>query len=234
MRLFVWLCGFIAVTVVVWADGSNSPVGTWQTGILGTDRGVANLTFDDQAGVSGYGITRDSLAPFTIGGTWDFDDKGDIVTAFTMFKTNGSVAVSAHMRLHGQNKLRGDGHSTGGHLVFLGAPADNVIDLSGGWFGQVKIRGTKMLDMFTVSASTNMPAWFDFSGDGLSNGGTFTVTGSLVITSDRRAAAYTLTDFGTGTQSATFAGKVVQHGRKLVFAGKTDDHSSIILHAERP
>jgi hypothetical protein len=150
-----------------------------------------------------------------------------------MFKTNGSVAVSAHVRIRGNDKLRGEAHSTAGHLVFVGAPDRNVVDLSGNWIGQVEVHGTKMLDTFTVIASTNMPAWFDFAGTGLSNGGTFNVTGSIVITSNRRAAAYTLTDFGNTTQTAAFFGKVVRHGRKLVFNGKTDTHSSIVFRAEQ-
>src|SRR5437016_2433869 len=71
-----------ALFLGVWAvrPGSShgqtlSPVGSWQVTVLGSDRGIAVMTFSNDFTVSGYGITRKQFGLFTLTGNWAFNSK---------------------------------------------------------------------------------------------------------------------------------------------------------------
>ena len=79
-----------------------------------------------------------------------------------------------------------------------------------------------------------MPAWFDLSGNGVNDNGTFNLTGGLIITPGNRVAAYTTYDYGTSAETDVFTGKLVKRGRKLVLRGHTEGGQPASIRAERP
>ena len=93
----------------------------------------------------------------------------------------------------------------------------------------------KTLQSFVLTPATNnLPGWFDLTGTGIGESGTFTLVGAVLVTSDRNAAGYTITDFGTGTLQASFVGRVSRKLNKLVLRGKDENTKSVTLHAEKP
>ena len=216
------------------SGANNSPVGTWQVSISGSDRGVTFLTFSNDFTFAGYGISQDALGPFTIAGTWEFDSKGRIVGGYTQFIEGGSTAGILRGSIVGNGRLQARVKTTEGPEKFRApAPAASP-DLAGAWAGKTRQPGENGLTSFTLTASTNMPGWFDLTGTGIDSGGSFTMSGAVLVTSDRRVGAYTVSDFGTATQTASFAGKLARKGKKLVLIGKNDDRQRVKLLAERP
>jgi hypothetical protein len=218
----------------VFSGQDSSPVGVWQFSITGSDRGVAFLTFSNDFNFAGYGISRNALGPFTIAGTWDFDAKGDVVAGYTQFIDAGSVAGTLSGRIFGKGRFHAKAKTTDGHQKFQAPTPAEVDDISGSWVGEVSSGGQKALESFTLTASTNMAGWFDLAGTGVGESGSFTVTGAVLVTSDNRIGAFTVSDFGTATETASFAGKLVKKGKKFTLSGENEDRNDVILRAERP
>lgn len=222
----------LAVASQSHAQGS-SPEGTWQFTIEGSDRGVAYLTFSNDFSVTGYGITRDALGAFDVGGTWGLDEKDNVVVGYTFFIPGGNQAGSIEGKIVGTGAFQGQSETTAGPLKFRAPAPAPAPDLAGTWVGELKAGGTKILETFTLTVNTNLPGWFDLTGAGVSEAGSFSVTGAVLVTSDNRAAATTINFFGDGTMESAFAGKLVKKGNKLVFTGKNTDRKAVQLRAER-
>src|SRR5439155_3874552 len=105
---------------------------------------------------------------------------------------------------------------------------------TGPWRCEVRSKGKKFFVMFDATLSTNTLAWFDLAGDGTSDDGNFTLTGALLITPNNRVAAYTVAATDTSTDTASFVGKLVKKGRRLVLRGRDENHKHVSMHAERP
>ena len=225
------LLSFFTASVCL-AGSSDSPVGTWATQIVGRDHGVCYLTFSNNFVVTGYGIAVDALGPFLMAGTWDLDKKGKLVGGFTQFIDGGSAGARLDGKVN-NNKLRAHVKSTEGPFNFKGEPADDIADLNGLWNAKVKQNGKPFYMTFDATLSTNVPAWFDLTGTGVNDTGSFTLSGGLVITPDNRVAAYTFYDYGTSTETDAFTGKLVKRGRKLVLRGRNENKQPVSLRAER-
>ncbi len=212
------------------AANSDSPEGTWATEIVGRDHGICYLTFSNDFSVAGYGISIDALGPFDVVGGWDFDRKGRIV---------GGIAEIIDGNSHGA-KIRGKANNNklrlhaGGGVNLKGDPAGSISDLTGAWVSEVRTGGKKFFVTYDATLSTNTPAWFDLTGQGVNDGRTFTVSGALLIAPSRRVAGYTIDDYGTSTKTASFVGKINSRGQKLRLRGRTDSNNPITIHGERP
>jgi len=220
------------LTPAAHAASSDSPVGTWATQIVGKDQGVCYLTFSDNFAIAGYGIAVDALGPFLMAGTWNLDKKGKLVGGFTQFIDGGSAGANLEGKVN-NNKLRANVSSTEGPFNLKGSPASDIADLNGLWNAKVKQNGKPFYVTINTSLSTNIPAWFDLTGTGVNNTGSFTLSGGLVITPDNRVAAYTVYDYGIATETNAFTGKLVKGGKKLVLRGRTDNKQPVSLRAER-
>jgi len=229
--LRIILLSLITASVCL-GGSSNSPVGTWATQIVGKDHGVCYLTFSNNFVIAGYGIAVDALGPFVMAGTWDLDKKGKLVGGFTQFIDGGSAGANLDGKVN-HNKLRAHVKSTEGPFNLKGEPADDIADLAGLWNAKVKQHGKPFFATFSAALSTNIPAWFDLTGSGVNDTGSFTLSGAIVITPDNRVAAYTVYDYGTATETDAFTGKLVKRGKKLVLRGRTENKQPASLRAER-
>jgi hypothetical protein len=212
---------------------SDSPVGTWATQIAGKDQGVCYLTFSNNFTMAGYGIAVDALGPFQISGAWNLDAHGRLVGGLTQFVGGGGFGAKFHGSAN-HNKLRALVNSTAGFFNFHGAPAGSIPDVSGEWLGEVRQPGQKFFVTYNAALSSNTPAWFDLTGQGVNNTGTFTVTGGMLVMPDRRVAAYTISDFGTSTETDAFIGTIAAKGKRLILHGHSSDNKPVVIRAARP
>jgi hypothetical protein len=213
------------------AASSDSPVGSWATQIVGRDHGICYLTFSNDTSVAGYGITLDRLGPFQMAGNWNLDEKGRLVGGFAVLDDPG---IGAHFRGQVNNgKLRAKVNATQGRFNFKGDPAGDIPDVGGAWRGEVTVKEKKFFVDLTATLSTNTPAWFDLTGSGTNDDGSFAVTGGLVITPDGRVAAYIVTDTGVSTDTAAFIGKLRARGKKLVLRGRDESGRNVVIRASR-
>ena len=225
-------------TILLWfitgavclAGQSESPEGTWATQIVGRDHGICYLTFSNDLTVVGYGISIDALGRLDVVGGWDYDARGRITGGLVISNDGHSHGEEIHGGVR-NDKLR----LHAGGVNFKGDPADDFADLSGRWVGEVRSRGNKFFVTFDATLSTNTPAWFDVAGHGTTSDVVdFTLTGALLITPNNRVAAYTVAHTGTSTDTASYVGKLVKKGRRLVLRGRDENHKHVSMHAERP
>jgi hypothetical protein len=228
-----FILAWIISTAVCLAASSDSPLGTWATQIVGKDHGICYLTFSNDMSVAGYGISLDALGPFDLAGHWLLDGKGRLVGSFSQFIQGGGAGAKFRGKAH-NDKLRVHVNSTAGGFNFKGEPAHDIADLTGPWNAKVKQNGKPFFVAFDAVLSTNVPAWFEISGNGVNDTGSFTLSGGILITPDNRAAAYTVYDYGTSVETNAFVGKLVKRGKKLVLRGRTDNNQPATLRAERP
>jgi len=219
------------------AQVTNSPVGLWAVDWTGGDRGLTYLTFSNTSNDfvwGGYGISIKSFGPFTIAGTWGFDTKGRVVGGYTLTLPSGSMPGTVTISLPTSEKLTGHAVSEGHHYGLNGEAVGTVPEVNGTWSGQVRTHGTQFFENYTVTASTNMPGWFDLTGSGAGPGGTFTVSGAWIVAADHRANGYTIRDLGeSGIVTSSFSGKFNGQLDKATFAGKDGDNKSVVIHATK-
>lgn len=215
------------------AANSDSPVGTWATEIVGHDHGICYLTYSNDFSVAGYGITLDALGPFTMDGAWSLDKRQRLVGGFTQFIEGGGEGAKFRGNVR-NGKMRVHVNSTGGRFGFKGEPANDILDMTGPWIGEVRTKGKKFFISYDATLSTNKTAWFDLAGMGTSDAGTFTLTGAILTTPKRRLAAFTDSDTGTSTETAAFVGKMNKRGNKIVLRGKTQSNDPVTIHAKQP
>ncbi len=227
-----FILAWIISTAVSLAASSDSPVGTWATQIVGKDHGICYLTFSNDMSVAGYGISLDALGPFNLLGNWNIDGKGRLVGGLTQFIPNGGFGALYRGKAH-NDKLRVHVNSTAGGFNFKGEPANDIADLTGPWNAKVKRNGKPFFVAFNAVLSTNVPAWFELSGNGNNANGSFALSGGILITPDDRVAAYTVYDYGTSVETNAFVGKLVKRGKKLVLRGRTDNNQPAMFRAER-
>jgi hypothetical protein len=241
LLLLVGFCSALALlnTPAAPAADTNALVKTWETQVIGpgADRATCFLTFSNDFTWTGYGIALKSFGPVTFDGTWSVDAKQRITGGFTEFRDDGDVGGTFIARLNGSNKLRARAiTATHRPLKFNGVAQSTLLDVSGSnWVGEVRSRGNKIFQSYTFTASTNLPGWFDIEGAGVAEGGTYTINGGLVVTSDRRANGYLISDFGSAGTTSTwsFAGKFLPSLERAVFRGRQDNGHHFVIHATK-
>jgi hypothetical protein len=132
--------------------------------------------------------------------------------------------------------LRGRAVATHGILQVKGTALSTLPDVSGSnWVGEVHTQGNTSFQSYTFTASTNLPGWFDITGSGVGQGGTYTVSGALIVTSDRRANDYLVSDFGSVNSTSTwsFAGKFLPSLECAAFRGRQDTGHSLVIRAAK-
>jgi hypothetical protein len=209
-----------------------SPVGTWEINILGADPGISMMTFSTNLTVTGYGITRKRFGLFTLTGNWGFDSHGNAVVAIveSVNGTNTAVSFTARVRRSGRFSAKGTG--TSGHFHFIGVTVTDFPDLGGSWTATVKRRGKTLRETYTISASTNFPAVFDVTGAGLSDTGSYTLTGEIITTShDKLSASIDRTFSGPDTVRSSLSGIVRPRKPVMSMHGDDDTGAAVVIKA---
>ena len=243
MKQFFSFVGICAALVLLSQPGAsaantNALIGVWETQVIGVgpDRATCFLTFSNDFTWTGYGIALKSFGPVTFAGTWGVDSKDRIVSGFTEFRDDGDIAGTLTATVNGGDKLRGGAITPHGHLKFNGDALSTLRDVSGSnWVGEVRTSGNTSFQSYTFTASTNLPGWFDITGTGVGQSGTYTVAGALVVTTDRRANGYLVSDFGSGGATSTwsFVGKFLPSLKRANFRGRTDSGHDLVIKATR-
>jgi hypothetical protein len=200
-----------------------SPVGTWQVSILGSEKGTLMMTFSNNFTVSGYGITRRQFGFITLAGNWSVDSKGDVVVAYiqTVNGVGSAFTLTAHMLSSVRFRGKATG-SSGGYRCKGEQPESLPDDLSGSWNAGLKRKGKPLNELFTATASSNYPAVFDVTGQGLSEAGSFTLSGTIIVSSENKVNAALDRTFGTDTQRSSLSGVFKHTQSKMVLEGNDD------------
>ena len=233
---FVGLCSVLVLLnqPAAPAANTNALIGTWETQVtgVGPDSATCFLTFSNNLTWTGYGIALKSFGPITFAGTWGVDSKDRIIGGFTEFRADGDIAGTITAGVPSGNKLRARAVTTHGRLRVKGDPLSTTPDVSGSnWVGEVRTRSNTSFQSYAFTASTNLPGWFDITGSGIGQGGTYTVSGALAITSGRNANGFLVSDFGSGNTTSTwsFAGRFLPSLQRGAFRGRTDTGDDIVI-----
>ena len=233
-RLFLVSALFLGTWVVQPAvSGAQplSPVGSWGVVISGADRGTSMMTFSNDLSVSGYGIMRKQFGLFTLTGHWGFDTNGNVVVAYLQSLNGVDTAVSFTARVQHSGKFRAKGTGTGGGLQFRGAVVSDFPDLSGSWSAAVKRHGKTLHETYHIAASTNFPAVFDVTGDGLSDTGSFTLLGTVIATSHNQLNVSIDRTFGVDTQRSSLYGRFKPAKPEMALKGVDDTDAHLTIKA---
>jgi hypothetical protein len=237
LSLVLGIVGSLLATGQSMAGGA--PATPWQFTIKGQDRGVMFVTFVTDTPptntATGYGISLDAGGPFAFTGTWYFNADNDIACGFIQTGAFDTFSGNFVTKSPGNGGLIAKASTSHGPQKFKAPQAGPIADLSGSWAGEIKSRQLKGLDSFTLTPATNnMPGWFDLVGTGISESGSFTLTGAVLVTTDRNAAGYTISNFGTATTQAAYVGRINRRGDKLILRGRDADSQSVTFRAEQP
>lgn len=216
------------------AQTTNSPVGIWETTWLGSDRGLSYLTFSNDFTVAGYGISLKSFGTFTVAGTWAYDSRARVVAGYTQLIDGDNAAGSLIATVPAGKKIRARAIASNGKFKLKGEMPVDYPDVTGAWVAEITQGGNHSFQTYTIAPSPGMPAMFDITGEGIGNGGTFTVTGAIIVSKRNRANAFLVSDFGTlGTSAASVTGKVFDKSGRMVLVGRDDSRKKILIRAEQ-
>ena len=210
-----------------------SPVGTWEVSIVGSDRGTSIMTFSNDLTVTGCGITRDQFGFFALAGTWSLDAHGGVIVSYVLSTNSvGSGGASFTARLLHSGRFRGKGHSSHGNLLlFKGEQPSSLPGLTGSWTAVVKRRTKTLHETYTITASTNFPAVFDVTGGGLSDTGSFTLSGTIIAMRNNTLNASIDRTFGVDTQHSSLAGRVNAKDFEIQLKGFDDTGAYLRIKA---
>ncbi len=210
------------------ARAATSPVGTWQLSIPGSQKGILMMTFSNDFTVSGYGITRKEFGFITLAGNWSFNNKGDVVAAYIQTVNGAGTAFTLTAHMLSGNRFRASATTHGGGYTCKGEQPESLPNLTGSWNAGLKRNGKPLGETFTATLSTNYPAVFDVTGQGLSETGSFTLTGEIIVSSHDAVAASIDRTFGTDTQHSSLSGvfKPARSQMKLQGSDDTGAHLS--------
>jgi len=225
--------GTVGVQSVVSGAQPISPVGSWEVVISGAARGSSIMTFSNDTSVSGYGILRKQFGLFTLTGNWGFDTNGNVVVAYVQALNGVNTAISFTANLRHSGTFQAKGSSTAGALQFKGATVSDFPDLTGSWTAMVLRHGKTLHETYAVAASTNLPAVFNVTGNGLSDTGSFTLTGSIIATSNNKLNVSIDRMFGVDTQRSSLYGRFKPAKPELVLKGVDDTDAHLTIKATK-
>ncbi|HUJ71706.1 MAG TPA: hypothetical protein VLZ30_05645 [Verrucomicrobiae bacterium] len=235
MKRSFWISALFLGTLVVPSVVSGgqpiSPVGSWEVVISGAARGTSIMTFSNDTSVSGYGILRKQFGLFTLTGNWGFDTNGNVVVACVQALNGVNTAISFTANVRHSGTFQAKGSSTAGALQFKGATVSDLPDLTGTWTAVVKRRSKTLHETYTITVSTNLPAVFNVTGSGLSDTGSFTLTGNIIATSNNKLNASIDRTFGVDTQRSSLYGRFKPAKPELALKGVDDSDAHLTIKA---
>jgi len=225
--IFGLLWGVLVLQPAVSHGQTLTPVGTWEVTILGSDRGTSMMTFSNDLTVSGYGITQKRFGLFTLTGNWGFDSHGDVVVAYVQSLNGTNTAASFTARLRRSGRFFAKGTGTSGRFRFKGVKPAGFSDLSGSWVATVKRHSKTLHETYTISVSSNFPAVFDVVGQGLSDTGTYTLTGEIITASHNKLNASINRTSGLATIRSSLWGMLKPRNPTMSLRGSDDTGASL-------
>lgn len=171
-----------------------TPVGTWEITLAGSENGLAFATFEDDHDLTGYGLSDDSPGIFTLAGTWDIDEKGNLTGSYFRVADGKSVTGTLSARLTGR-RITGSIAAENGSFNFKAKPQGTPRNLAGDWKGIATQNRVSLPQSYTI-VPTSLPGVFDITGWGLLlESGEFAITGTALIHSSGKVQLLASSDF---------------------------------------
>jgi len=237
MKLSFSICAIflgVCISHPMLAHGQTiSPVGTWEVDVLGSQKGVLMMTFSNNFTVSGYGITRKQFGFITLAGNWSTNSKGDMVAAYIQTVNNVGSAYTLTARMLSSGRFQGKATGHGGGYQCRGEQPQSFLDLSGSWNAAVKRKGKNLNESFIAVASSNYPAVFNVTGQGLSDTASYTLSGTIIASSHDAVDASLDRTFGTDTQHSSLSGVFKSSRSEMRLQGSDDTNTHLSETAVR-
>lgn len=171
-----------------------SPVGTWEITLSGTEQGLAFATFEEDKDLTGYGLSDDAPGIFTLAGTWDIDEEGNLTGSYLRVSDGKSVTGTLTARLTGR-RIIGSIAAENGNFDFKAKPQGAPRNLAGDWDGVATQNRVSLPQSYTI-VPTSLPGVFDINGWGLLlESGEFAISGTALIHSTGKVQILTISDF---------------------------------------
>jgi hypothetical protein len=194
MKLPLLASAILLLAPAALSAAEPSPVGTWEITLSGAEQGLAFATFEEDKDLTGYGLSDDAPGIFTLAGTWDIDEKGNLTGSYLRVADGNSVTGTLTARLTGR-RITGSIAAENGNFSFKARPQGNTRNLTGEWEGLATQDGTSVPQSYTI-VPTALPGVFDITGSGLSLvAGEFGITGTAVIHSTGKVQLLAISDF---------------------------------------
>jgi hypothetical protein len=212
MKLPLIASALLLLAPTVLSAAEPSPVGTWEITLSGTEQGLAFATFEEDKDLTGYGLSDDAPGIFTLAGTWDTDERGNLTGSYLRVAGGASVTGTLTARLTGR-RITGSIAAENGNFSFKAKPQGIPRNLAGEWEGLATQDGTAVPQSYTI-VPTALPGVFDLSGSGLSLvAGVFGISGTAVIHSTGKAQLLAISDFEDQADIGTSLSGSVKPGR---------------------
>ncbi|HUJ11940.1 MAG TPA: hypothetical protein VL171_18165 [Verrucomicrobiae bacterium] len=239
LSLLAQLC-FVLALFNAWsvlAADTNALIDTWETQIIGpgSDHATCFLTFSNDFTWAGYGIALKSFGPISFSGNWGLNSKGKTTSRFTEYRQGTTIPGELTMLAARYYRLHGRGKTLAG-IRLKGKALTEPPDVSGkNWLFEVLTQGKTRFQLYTFTAATNLPGWFELTGTNLGQTNVYTINGALVVTSNRRANGYLFSDFGSGgtTSVWSFAGKFSPSLDGARFHGTKDTGHPLVIYVSK-
>ena len=194
--------------ITVTGSAKSSVVGDWQVTVSGADKGIAFLTFSNNATATGYGIRLKTFGLDTISGTWSNDAKGKLTGSFIEklgSATNWTGALLGSAKT--DKSLSASIVTSNAVYKWKGVPATDFPDLSGTWSGQVTIAKSPSNVLYAITANATNSAVFD-----VARTTTNTVIGQFIATSKDAVTGFLPISSNQTTLSGKFKVKTSKVG----------------------
>lgn len=171
-----------------------SPVGTWEVTLSGAEQGLAFATFEEDKDLTGYGLSDDATGIFTLSGSWDIDENGNLTGSYLRVSDGESVTGTLTARLTGR-RITGSIAAENGNFDFKAKPQGTPRNLAGDWDGVATQNRISLPQSYTI-VPTSLPGVFDITGRGLLlESGEFAISGTALIHSTGKIQLLAISDF---------------------------------------
>jgi hypothetical protein len=194
MKLPLIASALLLLAPTVLSAAEPSPVGTWEITLSGTEQGLAFATFEEDKDLTGYGLSDDAPGIFTLAGTWDTDERGNLTGSYLRVSDGKTVTGTLTARLTGR-RITGSIAAENGNFNFKAKPQGAPRNLAGDWDGVATQNRVSLPQSYTL-VPTSLPGVFDITGWGLLlESGEFAITGTALIHSTGKVQILTISDF---------------------------------------
>jgi hypothetical protein len=230
--IVTFLTGIASLLLIATTWAQSPALGTWEVTLRGRDSGVSYLTLLDNLTLTGHGMTKKSFGLFSYNGTWQLNEKDEVVAAFIQSGNGGTFAGSFVARVTKTGKLRAKGSSTTGKFTLTAVRLQATPNLTGDWITELKHGRTGFYTTMTTVPDGNLAGVFTVSGQGIGPGGAFETEGQLIVNGKRKAAG-TLEYSTEDTLSSSFSGSVKKSLERMKFKGQDEKGRNVRVQADR-
>ena len=204
---------------------SVDQVALWEVAINGVPHATCVLQFASDMTVTGYGVEESLCGAFTVTGAWSQDQQGRISGTFdqTFFSNpncqHGTIIDGTFAAKPSKStRISATARDATGAFQWKAVQNPSFPVLVANWGGTLKIKNSKVAETYELTPEDSKPGLYDIRGQ--SADATYTLTGTLIVTSRDLVTAYIVRQFPTGPVGSFYSGKFNLSKQTLKLTGK--------------